>query len=202
VEYRTDRRWTLRARPCARLGGRGPNFCRRRSTRCIPIRRATGRRIAGLYAELARLTASPVVELNRAIAVAETEGPEEGRRIVDRLGLDDFRYLHSTRGASSTPRADRRGARRLPTCEGTHRRRRRTALHRTTADGAREDGFGLVDLPASGFVAEWPFREVGRVTATDYGLGRIGLVSIAPAWPMSPAMSHGTSRNRGSRQGP
>jgi predicted RNA polymerase sigma factor len=55
-----------------------------------------------LYAELARLTASPVVELNRAIA--ETEGPEEGRRIVDRLGLDDFRYLHSTRGASSTPR--------------------------------------------------------------------------------------------------
>jgi RNA polymerase sigma-70 factor, ECF subfamily len=38
-------------------------------------------------AELARLTASPVVELNRAIAVAETEGPDVGRRIVDRLGL-------------------------------------------------------------------------------------------------------------------
>jgi RNA polymerase sigma-70 factor (ECF subfamily) len=54
--------------------------------------------IAALYAELARLTASPVVELNRAIAVAETDGPEAGLRIVDRLGLDDFRYLHSTRG--------------------------------------------------------------------------------------------------------
>ena len=53
--------------------------------------------IAALYAELARLTASPVVELNRAIAVAETDGPEAGLRIVDRLGLDDFRYLHSTR---------------------------------------------------------------------------------------------------------
>jgi RNA polymerase sigma-70 factor (ECF subfamily) len=53
--------------------------------------------IAALYAELARLTASPVVELNRAIAVAETEGPEAGLRIVDGLGLDDFRYLHSTR---------------------------------------------------------------------------------------------------------
>jgi RNA polymerase sigma-70 factor (ECF subfamily) len=53
--------------------------------------------IAALYGELARLTGSPVVELNRAIAIAETEGPEAGLRIVDQLGLDDFRYLHSTR---------------------------------------------------------------------------------------------------------
>ncbi|MEV7237422.1 hypothetical protein AB0N06_26695 [Streptomyces sp. NPDC051020] len=51
-----------------------------------------------LYGELGRLTGSPVVELNRAIAVAETDGPEAGLRIVDQLGLDDFRYLHSTRG--------------------------------------------------------------------------------------------------------
>ena len=54
--------------------------------------------IAALYGELARLTASPVVELNRAIAVAEVEGPEAGLRIVDGLGLDDYRYLHATRG--------------------------------------------------------------------------------------------------------
>ena len=53
--------------------------------------------IAALYGELVRLTASPVVELNRAIAVAETEGPEAGLRIVNGLGLEDFRYLHSTR---------------------------------------------------------------------------------------------------------
>ena len=53
--------------------------------------------IAVLYGELARLTGSPVVELNRAIAIAEVDGPEAGLRIVDRLGLDDFRYLHSTR---------------------------------------------------------------------------------------------------------
>ncbi len=39
----------------------------------------------------------PIVDLNRAIAVAETEGPEAGLQIVDRLGLDDFRYLHATR---------------------------------------------------------------------------------------------------------
>jgi len=44
------------------------------------------------------LTASPVVELNRAIAVPRPRAPEAGLRIVDRLGLDDFRYLHSTKG--------------------------------------------------------------------------------------------------------
>jgi RNA polymerase sigma-70 factor (ECF subfamily) len=53
--------------------------------------------IAALYGRLVELTGSPVVELNRAIAVAETEGPEAGLRIVERLGLEDFRYLHSTR---------------------------------------------------------------------------------------------------------
>src|SRR5204862_520595 len=45
-----------------------------------------------------RLTDSPVVELNRAVAVAEEQGPEAGLAIVDRLALEDYRYLHSTRG--------------------------------------------------------------------------------------------------------
>jgi len=54
--------------------------------------------IAALYGELLRLTDSPVVELNRAIAVAEAEGAEAGLAIVDRLPLDDYRYLHATRG--------------------------------------------------------------------------------------------------------
>jgi RNA polymerase sigma-70 factor (ECF subfamily) len=53
--------------------------------------------IAALYGELARLTDSPVVELNRAVAVAEADGPEAGLRIVDQLALEDYRYLHSTR---------------------------------------------------------------------------------------------------------
>ncbi|HEU5317542.1 MAG TPA: DUF6596 domain-containing protein [Chloroflexota bacterium] len=55
--------------------------------------------IAALYGRLARLTGSPVVELNRAIAIAEVEGPEVGLRIVEQLGGDlaDFRYLHSTK---------------------------------------------------------------------------------------------------------
>jgi RNA polymerase sigma-70 factor (ECF subfamily) len=54
--------------------------------------------IAALYAELARMTGSEVVELNRAVAIAKAEGAEAGLEAVNRLGgLDDYRYLHSTR---------------------------------------------------------------------------------------------------------
>ena len=53
--------------------------------------------IAALYAELVRLTRSAVVELNRAIAVAEAEGPEAGLVLVERLDLDGYQYFHSTR---------------------------------------------------------------------------------------------------------
>jgi RNA polymerase sigma-70 factor (ECF subfamily) len=53
--------------------------------------------IAGLYGELLRLTGSAVVELNRAIAVAEAEGAEPALALVDRLDLDGYQYYHSTR---------------------------------------------------------------------------------------------------------
>jgi RNA polymerase sigma-70 factor, ECF subfamily len=54
--------------------------------------------IVGLYDELARRTGSEVVELNRAIAVAQVEGAERGLELIDGLALDGYRYLHSTRG--------------------------------------------------------------------------------------------------------
>jgi RNA polymerase sigma-70 factor (ECF subfamily) len=53
--------------------------------------------IAALYAELVRITGSAVAELNRAIAVAEVDGPEAGLALVDRLDLDGYQYYHSTR---------------------------------------------------------------------------------------------------------
>jgi RNA polymerase sigma-70 factor (ECF subfamily) len=53
--------------------------------------------IAALYARLARQTGSPIVELNRAIAVAELEGPEAGLTVLDGLELDHYRYFHSAR---------------------------------------------------------------------------------------------------------
>ena len=53
--------------------------------------------IAALYAALARQTGSPVIEMNRAVAVAEIDGPDAGLAILDRLDLHDYRYFHSTR---------------------------------------------------------------------------------------------------------
>ncbi len=53
--------------------------------------------IAALYGELATLIDSPVVELNRAVAVAEAGSPRTALEIVDALDLDEYRYLHSTR---------------------------------------------------------------------------------------------------------
>jgi len=56
------------------------------------------RAIAALYEQLAYLNPSPIVELNRAVAVAMAEGPARGLELVDALeGLDRYRLLHSTR---------------------------------------------------------------------------------------------------------
>lgn len=48
-------------------------------------------RIAALYAELEDLTGSPVVRLNRAVAVAEADGPEAGLRLLEGLDLPGHR---------------------------------------------------------------------------------------------------------------
>ncbi|MFD0575541.1 RNA polymerase sigma factor [Dactylosporangium darangshiense] len=66
------------------------------------------RQIAALYERLVRLTGSPIVELNLAVAVAEIDGPEAGLAILDRLDLGHYRYFHSTR-ADLLRRAGRHG---------------------------------------------------------------------------------------------
>ena len=59
-------------------------------------------RIAGLYAELAKRVNSPVIELNRAVAVGMAEGPDEALAIVERLedepALKAYHLLPSVRG--------------------------------------------------------------------------------------------------------
>jgi predicted RNA polymerase sigma factor len=59
-------------------------------------------RIAGLYAELARLTGSPIVELNRAVALSMLFGPAAGLELVDALAgeptLARYHLLPSVRG--------------------------------------------------------------------------------------------------------
>jgi RNA polymerase sigma-70 factor (ECF subfamily) len=79
------------------LGGRGPYVVQAAIASLHAAEDPDWPQIAMLYGELARLTGSPIVELNRAVAVAEVDGPEAGLRIVDGLGLGDYRYLHSTR---------------------------------------------------------------------------------------------------------
>jgi RNA polymerase sigma factor (sigma-70 family) len=54
--------------------------------------------VAALYAQLFQLTGSPVVELNRAVAIAEAGSPERALALVEQLDLGEYRYLHSTRG--------------------------------------------------------------------------------------------------------
>jgi RNA polymerase sigma factor (sigma-70 family) len=59
-------------------------------------------RIASLYGELAQVAPSPVVELNRAVAVGMAEGPAAGLAIIDRLAeeksLRQYQWLPSVRG--------------------------------------------------------------------------------------------------------
>jgi RNA polymerase sigma-70 factor (ECF subfamily) len=64
--------------------------------------------VALLYERLEALTGSPVVTLNRAVAVAEAGMPERALEIVDALELGDYRYLSSTR-AELLRRLGRRG---------------------------------------------------------------------------------------------
>ncbi len=103
----------LRARAVPRARQR-----RARSSPCTPAREAPPRgvgasrrvapinaedtrdwtQIAALYDELARLAPSPVIELNRAVALAEARGPAVGLASIEALdGLDGYHYFHAAR---------------------------------------------------------------------------------------------------------
>jgi RNA polymerase sigma-70 factor (ECF subfamily) len=64
--------------------------------------------IVRLYDQLLAVAPTPVIALNRAIAVAELEGPETGLAIVDTLDLDSYHLYHATR-ADLLVRLNRRG---------------------------------------------------------------------------------------------
>jgi RNA polymerase sigma-70 factor, ECF subfamily len=56
------------------------------------------RQIVTLYDQLAAVAPGPVVALNRAVAVAEVDGPAAALDLVDRLDLDSYYLLHAIRG--------------------------------------------------------------------------------------------------------
>ena len=53
--------------------------------------------VVALYDQLTRLDPSPIVALNRAVAVAELDGPDVGLALVDRLPLSGYHAWHVTR---------------------------------------------------------------------------------------------------------
>ncbi len=79
------------------LGGRGPYVLQAAIAVLHVEEPQDWARLAALYGELARLTASPVVELNRAAALAEAGEVESALALVESLDLDRYHYLHSTR---------------------------------------------------------------------------------------------------------
>ena len=107
VESRADRR-RARARPSrvVAAGARAFIRCRRRSRPCTPTRATArppiGRRLPALYDVLLTIDPSPVVELNRAVAVAMRDGPRAGLALIDAIlargDLLDYHLAHSARG--------------------------------------------------------------------------------------------------------
>jgi RNA polymerase sigma-70 factor, ECF subfamily len=79
------------------LGGRGPYVVHAALAALHADDPPDWPQIAALYGELARLTGSPVAELNRAAAIAEAGDTEAALDAVERLELDRYHYLHSTR---------------------------------------------------------------------------------------------------------
>jgi RNA polymerase sigma factor (sigma-70 family) len=92
-------------RAASRAGGLGPYGLQAAIAACHARARTADetdwKRIAALYAMLARLTPSPVVELNRGVAVAMADGPAAGLAIVDPLrdepSLRNYHLLPSVR---------------------------------------------------------------------------------------------------------
>jgi RNA polymerase sigma factor (sigma-70 family) len=79
------------------LGGRGP-YTLQAAIAALQTRDTIDwPHIAELYGRLAELTGSPVVELNRAVAIAQGGDPNEALRAIDRLELPGYLYFHSTR---------------------------------------------------------------------------------------------------------
>ncbi|WP_330352491.1 RNA polymerase sigma factor [Streptomyces chartreusis] len=88
-------------RRCLRLGRPGP-YQIQAAIQAVHSDAPSGRdtdwgQIRQLYDQLMAVAPSPVVALNRAVAVAETEGPARALDLVDTLDLDGYHVLHAVR---------------------------------------------------------------------------------------------------------
>ena len=125
--------------------------------------------IAALYGELARMVPSPVVELNRAVAVAMADGPEAGLRLVGR-STSPARSTATTcsrdpRRPAPPARPPRRGRRGLPPRARAHDVRGRTPLPHPPARGDRKNP------RTRGLSTTVPPRRSGKMSAHDETVG-------------------------------
>ena len=103
-------------------------------------------RIAALYGELAQLSPSPVIELNRAVAVSMASGPAAGLALVDQLtserSLEGYHLLPSVRGdlLAKLGRFDEARAEFERAASLTHNARERQLLLERAAACARPAG--------------------------------------------------------------
>jgi RNA polymerase sigma-70 factor (ECF subfamily) len=79
------------------LGGRGAYVLQAAIAALHTEESVDWEEIAALYSQLAELTGSPVVELNRAVAIAEAGAPRDALELIETLELDGYHYFHSTR---------------------------------------------------------------------------------------------------------
>jgi RNA polymerase sigma-70 factor, ECF subfamily len=79
------------------LGGRGPYVLQAALASLHSEEPQDWEQLAALYGELARRTGSPVVDLNRAVAVAEAGDVQAALALTDTLELETYHYLHATR---------------------------------------------------------------------------------------------------------
>jgi RNA polymerase sigma-70 factor, ECF subfamily len=79
------------------LGGRGPYVLQAAIASLHTEDPQDWPQLALLYGELARVTGSPVAELNEAVAIAESGNVQAALDLIDRLELDQYVYLHSAR---------------------------------------------------------------------------------------------------------
>jgi RNA polymerase sigma-70 factor, ECF subfamily len=79
------------------LGGHGPYVLQAAIAALHLDEPEDWEQLAALYGELARVTGSPVAELNRAVAIAEAGDAESALALAESLDLDRYHYLHATR---------------------------------------------------------------------------------------------------------
>ena len=107
---------------------------RRRSRPCTPTCPPTGAQVVALYDQLLALAPTPVAALNRAVAVAEVEGPAAALALVEPLPLERLHVYHArARRPAAPPRPVRRGRRRLRRRGRVHVQRRRGGVPRGPA---------------------------------------------------------------------